>query len=124
MARLDAADCLFCRIVAGQVPSKRVEITDPALDREIFAFEDVRPQAPHHVLVIPRQHIPTLNELRPEHAALVGKLVLGARAVAQARGIATPGYRVVMNTNAGAGQSIYHIHLHLLGGRPLAWPPG
>jgi histidine triad (HIT) family protein len=118
------ADCLFCRIIAGAVPAKRVDLGDPDLERDLFAFEDIRAQAPHHVLIIPRQHLPTLNDLRPEHAELMGKLFLAARHVAAARGLAGPGYRVVVNCNAGAGQSVFHIHLHLLGGRPLHWPPG
>lgn len=119
-----AADCLFCRIIAGQVPSKRVEVGEAELDRELFAFEDVRPQAPHHLLIVPREHIATLDDLKPEQAALAGKLLLAARAIARARGIAASGYRVAMNTNAAAGQTVFHIHLHLLGGRPLGWPPG
>ena len=109
------ADCLFCRIVAGAVPSKRVAISDPALDRDLFAFEDINPQAPHHVLIIPRE---------PGHAALVGELVLAARAIAGERKIAESGYRILLNCNAGAGQTVFHIHLHLLGGRRLGWPPG
>jgi len=117
-------DCLFCRIVAGAIPSKRVAIPDPALDRDLFAFEDINPQAPHHVLIIPREHISTLNDLTPGHAALVGELVLAARAIAGERKIAEPGYRVLLNCNAGAGQTVFHIHLHLLGGRRLGWPPG
>ena len=117
-------DCLFCRVISGEIPSRRVTLSDPDLDGALFAFEDINPQAPHHVLIIPREHVSTLNDLEARHAPLVGKLLLAARAVAAAREIAEPGYRVVMNCNKGAGQTVFHIHLHLLGGRSLAWPPG
>ena len=119
-----AADCLFCRIVAGSIPSKRVAIGEADLDRDLFAFEDQNPQAPHHVLIVPREHIATLNDLNGGHAALVGKLILAASGIAKDRKIAEPGYRVLFNCNAGAGQTVFHIHLHLLGGRRLGWPPG
>ena len=118
------ADCLFCKIAAGAILSKKVDLGDPALDRDLFAFEDINPQAPLHVLVIPRQHLATLNDLKPEHAALVGRMVLAAKTIASARGVSGSGYRLVINTNAGAGQTVFHIHLHLLAGRRLSWPPG
>ncbi len=117
-------DCLFCRILEEKIPSKKVEIGDPDLERDLYAFDDISPQAPHHVLIIPREHIATVNDLQREHARLVGKMVLAAREIAQARRITESGYRLVLNTNAGAGQSVFHIHLHLLGGRNMAWPPG
>jgi histidine triad (HIT) family protein len=118
------AGCLFCRIVEAKVPAKAVPIGDPDLEKDIFAFEDIRPQAPTHVLVIPREHVPTVNDLDAAHAALVGRMVLAARSIARARGIAASGYRLVLNTNSAAGQSVYHIHIHLLGGRGMGWPPG
>ena len=93
-------------------------------DDAVLAFRDVNPQAPVHVLVIPKAHIATSNDLNEENAAVVGKLYLAAKQLAEDEGIAEPGYRMVMNCNAGAGQSVYHIHLHVLGGRPMHWPPG
>ncbi len=101
-----------------------MEIADPELAKLVHAFEDIAPRAPLHVLVVPREHIATVNDLKADHASLVGKMVLAARSIAQARGVASSGYRLVLNTNPGAGQTVYHIHLHLLGGRPLGWPPG
>ncbi len=118
------SDCLFCRILAGTAPSKPVAIGDADLEKDVFAFEDIRPRAPVHVLVIPREHIPTVNDAVPAQAAIVGRLVLAAKAIAAARGVAASGYRLVLNTNDDAGQSVFHIHLHLLGGRPMGWPPG
>ena len=110
-------NCLFCRIVKGEIPAKIVAQTDACI-----AFRDVNPQAPVHVLVIPRQHVPSLNETND--AALVGRLVLLAAEIARSEGIAESGYRTVINTNADAGQTVFHIHLHLLGGRRMGWPPG
>ena len=112
-------DCLFCKMIAGEIQPDIVFEDD-----EVLAFRDVNPQAPVHVLVIPKSHIATTNELTPEHAGLVGKMVLAARQIAADEGVAEPGYRMVMNCNSEAGQSVYHIHLHLLGGRPMNWPPG
>ena len=108
-------DCLFCRIARDEIPSRKV-----LFDDEIVAFEDVNPKAPVHLLVIPRLHIPTLNDLEPAHDALVGWMHRAAAELARERGLAQPGYRVVMNCNAAAGQSVFHIHLHLLGGRNFA----
>lgn len=113
------ADCLFCKIVAGDIPADFVYESDTAL-----AFRDINPQAPTHVLIIPRQHIATINDIDEAHQSLVGSLYSAAREIAEAEGIAADGYRAVMNCNAAAGQSVFHIHLHLLGGRTLAWPPG
>ncbi|HEY9450961.1 MAG TPA: histidine triad nucleotide-binding protein [Gemmatimonadaceae bacterium] len=110
-------DCLFCRIVRGEIPATLVAETD-----ECVAFRDIDPKAPVHVLVVPRQHVSSLNET--SDAALVGRLALLAADIAKREGIAETGYRTVINTNAGAGQTVFHIHLHLLGGRPLGWPPG
>ena len=112
-------DCLFCKIVAGEIPADIVFESDAAL-----AFRDINPQAPTHVLVIPRRHISTINDLDDDDRSLVGDLYLAAKAIAAAEGIAESGYRAVMNCNEGAGQSVFHIHLHVLGGRGLAWPPG
>lgn len=112
-------DCLFCRIARDEIPSRKV-----LSDDEIVAFEDVNPKAPVHLLVIPRLHIPTLNDLVAGHDALVGRMHRVAAELARERDLAQPGYRVIMNCNAAAGQSVFHIHLHLLGGRNFAWPPG
>ena len=112
-------NCLFCRIVAGEIPAKMAYQDD-----DVVAFYDLNPQAPLHVLVIPRKHIATINGLEAEDAALVGKLFLAAKKIAADAGYADDGYRVVMNCGADAGQSVFHIHLHLLAGRHLAWPPG
>ena len=110
-------DCLFCRIVRGEVPAALVAETP-----QCVAFRDINPQAPVHVLVIPREHVASLDEARD--AALVGRLSLLAAEIARREGVADSGYRTVINTNADAGQSVPHIHLHLLGGRSLGWPPG
>jgi histidine triad (HIT) family protein len=112
-----ADDCLFCRIVRKEIPAKLV-----AEDEHCIAFRDINPQAPVHVLVIPREHVPSLDEARD--AAMLGRLSLMAAEIARKEGVAAGGYRTVMNTNAGAGQTVFHVHLHLLGGRPMHWPPG
>jgi histidine triad (HIT) family protein len=111
--------CLFCRVSRGEIPASIVYETD-----DLLAFRDINPQAPVHLLVIPRRHIATLDELRDGDLDVVGKLVTTAAELARREGIAASGYRVVMNCNADGGQSVYHIHLHLLGGRTLTWPPG
>lgn len=113
------ADCLFCKIVAGQIPGSIVFEND-----HVVAFRDITPRAPTHVLIVPRRHIATLNDLTPEDDALVGEVVRAAAAVAKEQGLADRGYRTVFNCNAEAGQTVFHIHLHLLGGRPMSWPPG
>ncbi|MCU7880762.1 MAG: histidine triad nucleotide-binding protein [Candidatus Thiodiazotropha sp. (ex Lucinoma aequizonata)] len=113
------SDCLFCKFVSGEIqPNKVFE------DDDLLAFRDINPQAPTHILIIPKRHISTLNDLNSDDASLVGKLTLTAKNVAQAEGIDVAGYRTVINCNENAGQSVFHIHLHLLGGRPMAWPPG
>jgi histidine triad (HIT) family protein len=113
------SDCLFCRIIAGEIPVKPVYD-----DQSLTVIEDINPQAPLHVLVIPKAHIASLNDLVPEHDGLVGSMFRRAAAIARDRGYAERGFRTVFNTNREAGQSVFHIHLHLLAGRSLAWPPG
>ena len=112
-------DCLFCKIIAGQIPGRFVHE-----DHEIVAIRDINPQAPLHVLVVPRRHIASLNELAPEDDALVGSMFRRAAALAKEHGYSDRGYRAVFNCNREAGQSVFHIHLHLLAGRGLTWPPG
>jgi len=111
--------CLFCRIVAGEIPASKVYEDD-----QLFAFNDINPQAPMHVLVIPKAHVATANDLTPGHDALVGSMVRCAAVIAKERGYDGSGFRTVINTNAQAGQSVFHLHLHVIGGRPMAWPPG
>ena len=112
-------ECLFCRIIDREIDASIVYE-----DEHIVAFNDVNPQAPTHVLVVPRRHIGSLNELSPDDDALVGEIVRRAAAIAKQRGISSGGYRAVFNTNRDAGQTVFHIHLHLLGGRTMHWPPG
>ena len=112
-------DCLFCKIVAGEIPADIVHETDDTL-----AFRDINPQAPTHILIIPRRHIARINDIEEADRELVGGLYTAARDIAAAEGLADDGYRVVMNCNEAAGQTVFHIHLHLLGGRRLRWPPG
>ena len=111
-------DCLFCKIVAGEIPADVVYESDTAV-----AFRDINPQAPTHVLVIPRKHIATINHIDEEDQAVVGSLYTAAREIAAQEGIADDGYRAVMNCNGAAGQTVFHIHLHVLGGRDMGWPP-
>ena len=110
-------NCLFCRIVRGEIPAKIV-----AEDEHSVAFRDIDPQAPVHVVIIPREHVPGLD--RANDAALVGRLALMAADIARREGIAESGYRTVVNVGPDAGQSVFHLHLHLIGGRSLGWPPG
>jgi histidine triad (HIT) family protein len=112
------ADCLFCKIAAKQIPSKIVYEDD-----DVFAFEDIGPQAPTHILICPRKHFASLNEATPEDQAVLGKLQLVAAEHARKLNL-LEGYRTVVNTGRGAGQSVFHLHLHLLGGRAFHWPPG
>ena len=114
-----AEDCLFCRILWGDIPAEIIHESDTAI-----AFRDINPQAPTHVLIIPRRHIATINDLEPGDEPVIGSLYLAAKQIAAEEGLADDGYRVVMNCNEGAGQSVFHLHLHLLGGRRLDWPPG
>jgi histidine triad (HIT) family protein len=111
--------CLFCKIVAGEIPAKRVHEDD-----ELVAFEDIKPEAPVHVLIIPKRHIATLNDVQASDDQLVGSMMRRAALIAAERGINDSGYRTVMNCNSQAGQTVFHIHLHLLGGRRMGWPPG
>jgi histidine triad (HIT) family protein len=113
-----SADCLFCKIAAKKIPSKIVYEDD-----EVFAFEDISPQAPTHILICPRKHFASLNEAGAEHQALLGKLQLIAAQLARKLNLLA-GYRTVLNNGEGAGQSVFHLHLHLLGGRTFRWPPG
>jgi histidine triad (HIT) family protein len=112
-------DCIFCKIVLGEIPSRKIYEDD-----EILAFHDVAPQAPVHFLVIPKRHIGNLMELAPEDAALAGRLVFRAQKIAQELGCSEKGARFVFNCKRDGGQTVNHVHLHVLGGRALAWPPG
>jgi histidine triad (HIT) family protein len=111
-------DCLFCKVVAGDIPSEKVLETDGVL-----AFRDINPGAPTHVLVIPKQHVASIHDLTAEHGAVLGEMVDAIGRVAESEGVAD-GYRVVTNVGSKAGQSVFHLHWHVLGGRPLSWPPG
>jgi histidine triad (HIT) family protein len=113
------ADCLFCKIAAGQIPATIVH-----QDERLVAFKDVNPQAPMHVLIIPRRHIATLNDLAESDDALAGEMIRRAASLANEQGHGDRGYRTVFNCNADAGQTVFHVHLHVLGGRKLSWPPG
>lgn len=113
------SDCLFCKIVKKEIPAK-VAYEDEA----VVAFHDIRPQAPVHLQIIPKRHIARVLDLAPPTGGVVEQLVLTANRLAREFSIAEPGYRLVINCNPAAGQSVYHLHLHLLGGRPLGWPPG
>ena len=112
-------DCLFCKILTGEIPAELVYESETAV-----AFRDINPQAPTHVLVIPRKHIATINDIGEDDQAIVGSLYTAAQEIAAQEGIADAGYRAVMNCNEGAGQTVFHLHLHVLGGRPMEWPPG
>lgn len=112
-------DCLFCKVVSGEIPAKMIY-----QDESVVAFDDINPQAPQHKLIIPRKHIATLNDLQAEDNELMGQLVQAAKTLAKQLNIAEDGYRLVMNCNPGAGQTVFHIHVHLLGGRRMTWPPG
>jgi histidine triad (HIT) family protein len=111
--------CLFCDIVEQRIDSDKIYE-----DEKIIAFHDIAPQAPTHIIIIPRQHIATLNDVTSEQSALVGHMIHIASSLAKQQGLTEDGYRLVMNCNAQGGQTVFHIHLHLLGGRPMHWPPG
>ena len=113
------SDCLFCKIIAGEIPGHFVHE-----DNDLVAFKDINPQAPLHVLIVPRRHVATLNDLGPNDDDLVGVMVRCAAALAKQHGYSERGYRTVLNCNREAGQTVFHIHLHLLAGRALGWPPG
>jgi histidine triad (HIT) family protein len=112
-------DCLFCKISEGTIPAKIVFEND-----RIVAFEDINPQAPTHIQIIPRKHIPTTLDVAADDRELMGEIIQTAANLARERGFAEEGYRIALNTNPAAGQSVYHLHFHLLGGRSFSWPPG
>lgn len=112
-------DCLFCKIIAGEIPSAKVYEDD-----QCFAFNDITPQAPTHVLIVPRQHIDSLDKAEGMDRDVLGSLLLAAAEIARDKGFADAGYRVVVNTNADGGQTVFHLHVHLLAGRPFVFPPG
>ncbi len=112
-------DCIFCKIVGGQIPSKKVFEDD-----DLFAFEDINPVAPVHVVVIPKRHIETLNDVSETDTALLGRLLLSAQSIAREKNLSDDGYRTVINCMSGAGQTVFHLHMHVIGGRGLRWPPG
>ena len=111
--------CLFCKLVDGSIPSDKVFEDD-----EVLAFRDINPAAPQHILVIPKKHIATMNDATQEDQMLLGKMMLTAKDIAHQEGVSEAGYRFALNTNSDGGQSVYHIHLHLLAGRSMTWPPG
>jgi len=113
------SSCIFCRVIEGSLPSRRIYE-----DERLVAFHDANPKAPLHVLVVPREHIATANDLGAQHDALVGEMIRRAGLIAAEHGYGERGYRTVLNCNGDAGQSVFHIHLHLLAGRHLTWPPG
>jgi histidine triad (HIT) family protein len=113
------SDCLFCKMVSGEIKPDTVIETD-----DVLAFRDIAPQAPTHILIIPKKHISTINDITDEDTAVMGKLYHVAKELAAQEGLAESGYRTVMNCNSDGGQAVYHIHLHLLGGRQMGWPPG
>ena len=112
-------DCIFCKIIRREIPAKIV-----AESEDWIAFDDINPQAPVHTLIIPKTHISSTNELAAGQAEIMGRLFVAAREVAEHKGVAQSGYRMVMNTGAQAGQTVFHVHLHVIAGRPLSWPPG
>ena len=114
-----AEKTIFKKIIDREIPADIVYEDD-----EVLAFKDISPQAPVHILIVPKAEIATINDAKPEHAELIGKMVLAAKKIAKENNIHEEGYRLVFNCNEGAGQTVFHIHLHLLGGRDLKWPPG
>ncbi|MGD0566633.1 MAG: histidine triad nucleotide-binding protein [Candidatus Goldiibacteriota bacterium] len=112
-------DCLFCKIIEGKIPSKKVYEND-----FVFAFEDINPQAPVHTLIVPKKHIPTLNEINQDFEPYLSAMFAAAKEIAAKNGLSDRGYRTVFNVNKEAGQVVFHLHLHLLGGREFKWPPG
>lgn len=112
-------DCLFCKIAQGTIPATVI-----FEDNDIIAFHDIKPQAPTHLLVIPKRHIATINDTHIDDSQLLGSMILCAKNLAKNEGLSEQGYRLVFNVNSGGGQEVYHIHLHVLGGRQMTWPPG
>ncbi len=113
------SNCIFCKIIAGEIPAEKLYEDD-----NVLAFRDIQAQAPLHALIIPKQHIATINDLQPNNAELIGQMFLAAKQIAKAEGYAESGYRTVMNCGEAAGQTVFHLHLHVLAGRDLSWPPG
>jgi histidine triad (HIT) family protein len=113
------SDCLFCKVIRGEIPSKKVYEDDT-----IFAFEDINPQAPTHILIIPKEHYASLNDVPGKDKDLLGHILIKGRELAQKAGLENSGFRIVLNTGRDSGQAVFHIHFHLLGGRRLSWPPG
>jgi histidine triad (HIT) family protein len=113
------SECIFCKIAAGEIPADRVYESDA-----VIAFRDIEPQAPKHVLVIPKRHVATLNDLDEDTIGLVGELYLAAKQIAADEGVAESGYRTLINCNEDGGQDVFHVHLHLMAGRRMGWPPG
>lgn len=111
--------CLFCKILNKEIPSKTVYE-----DEFVYAFEDISPKAPVHILIIPKKHIPTINDIASDDFELVGKMYGAAAKIASEKGLSERGYRIVSNCNSDAGQTVFHLHFHLMGGREFAWPPG
>ncbi len=112
-------DCLFCKIVSGDIPADKVYENE-----FVLAFRDIDPKAPTHILVIPKKHIRSINEMESEDQSLAGEMLLAAKAIAKSEGINESGFRTVFNTNDDGGQTVFHIHMHILGGRQMTWPPG
>ena len=113
------AECIFCKIVEGTIPTKKIHEDD-----QVIAFEDINPQAPVHLLIIPKQHVTSLADIQETDAALMGRIMVVATKMARERGLEANGFRVVVNTGREAGQTVFHLHVHVLGGRPFQWPPG
>lgn len=111
--------CIFCKMAAGEIPATRVYETS-----ELLVVRDIKPQAPSHLLIIPKKHIATINDAHEEDEVLLGKMILAGKKAAALEGLSKDGYRLIFNVNSGGGQEVYHIHLHLLGGRQMTWPPG
>ena len=112
-------DCLFCKIIQGDIPSEKIYE-----DEAVFAFKDINAVAPHHYLIIPKQHIAMINDVEEKDAKVMGNLFVAVKKIAKQQGFAEAGYRTVMNCGEAAGQTVFHVHLHLLAGRDLSWPPG
>ena len=117
--KMDMNDCLFCKIVSGEIPCDKLYETD-----KLIAFRDIDPKAPTHILVIPKKHIRSINELDISDQNLAGEILLTAKEIAKIENIESSGYRTIFNTNSDGGQTVYHIHMHVMGGRQLHWPPG
>jgi histidine triad (HIT) family protein len=116
---MSSADCLFCKIIAGEIPASKVFEDDVC-----FAFNDISPQAPTHILIVPRDHIDSLDKASEKNKEIIGHVLLKGAQIAREKGFADDGYRIVINTNADGGQTVFHLHVHLLGGRPFVFPPG